>query len=179
MLFVGSLGQRKGTSYLLEAVRLAGSSVTLTLIGTRPDAPCQPLDAALARHRWISSCPHDEVLAEMRRHDVLVFPSLFEGFGLVILEALSQSLPVITTPNTAGPDVLTDGTDGFIVPIRSATAIAEKLELLHRDRPRLDAMRSAARTKAARYSWSAYELAVAGVVRNTLRVRSTARKSHH
>ena len=68
-------------------------------------------------------------------HDVFVFPSLFEGFGLVLLEAMAMGLPMITTAHTAGPDLLEDGKEGFIVPIRSAEAIAEKLTWLsaHRE----------------------------------------------
>ena len=133
VLFVGSLGQRKGLAYLLEAVALLGERVELTLVGTKPTKDCAPLNDALKRHRWIPTLPHDGVLREMSRNDVFVFPSLFEGFGLVILEAMSQGLPVITTENTAGPDLITEGESGFIVPIRSAQAIAEKLDLLARD----------------------------------------------
>jgi glycosyltransferase involved in cell wall biosynthesis len=163
VLFVGSLGQRKGTSYLLRACeRLA--AVKLTLIGNRGAGECAPLDAALRRHRWISSCPHSEVLGEMRRHDVLVFPSLFEGFGLVMLEAMSQGMTVITTPHTGGPDVLTDGVDGFIVPIRSEEAIAERLEILASDPERLRAMKDAAARTAATLSWAAYRTETARIV---------------
>ena len=70
-------------------------------------------------------------------HDVLVSPSLFEGFSLVILEAMSQGLPAITTPNSGGSDVIADGVDGFIVLIRSEGAIVEKILWLDRDRNRL------------------------------------------
>ena len=99
---------------------------------------------------------------------MLVFPSLFEGFGLVVTEALSQGLPVITTSHTCGPDVLTEGQDGFIVPIRDPQAIAEKLELLHRDRERLRAMSEAARKKAETLTWESYRQGVVAVVRETL-----------
>ena len=63
----------------------------------------------------------------MREHDVFVFPSLFEGFGLVITEAMSQGVPVITTDRTAGPDLIQDGVDGWIVPAGSSIAIKEVL----------------------------------------------------
>ena len=128
-LFVGILSQRKGISYLLEAAAALGRHVELTLLGTKPVADCPALDAAARAHRWIPTLPHAEVLAEMERQDVLVFPSLFEGFGLVILEAMSRGVPVITTAHTAGPDLIADGEDGFIVPIRSAAAIAEKTRI--------------------------------------------------
>jgi glycosyltransferase involved in cell wall biosynthesis len=96
----------------------------------------------------------------MRQHDVLIFPSLFEGFGLVITEAMSQGTPAITTPHSAGPDIIDEGVDGFIVPIRSADAIAEKLEMLARDRERLRAMKISAREKAQKQPWEKYRRAL-------------------
>ena len=108
----------------------------------------------------------------MSRHDVFVFPSLFEGFGLVILEAMSQGLPVITTPHTAGLDVIADGEDGFIVPIRSADAITEKLELLAHDRRLLLAMSQAAQRKAAQYSWESYQRHTINMIKTHIEITS-------
>ena len=104
VLFVGSLGQRKGLSYLFAACRQVKGAVSLTVIGRKPEEPCPALDRELESIRWIPSCPHPEILAEMAAHDVFVFPSLFEGFGLVLLEAMAMGLPVITTAHTAGPE---------------------------------------------------------------------------
>ncbi len=168
VLFAGSLGQRKGISYLLDAVgRLAGH-VELTLLGSRTVEGCDALDAAVRAHRWIPSLPHAAVLAEMERQDVLVFPSLFEGFGLVILEAMSRGLPVISTAHTAAPDLFTDGQEGFIVPIRSADVIVEKLEVLIRDPARLRETKAAALARAATHRWAEYRRRLAEAVRQTL-----------
>jgi glycosyltransferase involved in cell wall biosynthesis len=98
----------------------------------------------------------------------MVFSSLFEGFGLVIMEAMSQGVPVITTPNTAAPDFVSDGDDGFIVPIRDVEAIVEKLEMLLLDRDRLAAMSHAAVGKAAQHSWEQYRCRLATTVRQAL-----------
>ncbi len=155
-IFVGSLGQRKGLSYLFEACRTLGSAVELTVIGTKPLQPCPALDDALRKVRWIPSCPHGEVLAEMAAHDVFVFPSLFEGFGLVLLEAMAMGLPILTTPHTAGPDLIDDGVEGFIVPIRSAEAIVEKLELLRTNRDLIREMGARAAAKAKTFTWQTY-----------------------
>lgn len=171
VLYVGSLGQRKGLAYLFAAMARLDRAATLTLVGARPSAPCAALDAGLARSRWQPPVAHDTVLDLMSRHDVLVFPTLFEGFGLVILEAMSQGLPVITTPHCAGPEIIAEGVDGFIVPIRDADAIAERLALLAADRDRLAAMSAAAVRRAAEWSWERYGADVVAAVRPHLRSR--------
>ncbi|HYG76101.1 MAG TPA: glycosyltransferase family 4 protein [Planctomycetota bacterium] len=154
-LFVGSLTQRKGLSYLLDAVNALQPHIKLTLIG-RPVKMCRPLEKALTQHRWIASAPHEQILKEMERHDVLIFPSLFEGQALVILEAMSRGMAVITTSNSGGADIIDPGRDGFIVPIRSAAAIQAKLEILLCDRARLEDVSFAAQCKAATFTWEKY-----------------------
>jgi glycosyltransferase involved in cell wall biosynthesis len=168
VLFVGGLGQRKGLSYLFAACRQVRSAVTLTVIGQKPLEPCPVLDRELAAVRWIPGCPHQQILAEMAAHDVFVFPSLFEGFGLVLLEALAMGLPVITTPHTAGPDLIHEGVEGFIVPIRDSAAIAVHLELLHREPARLADMSRQARLRAREFSWASYEETLAACVGQAL-----------
>ena len=168
VLFAGSLGQRKGLSYLLKAIELLKGEVELTLLGRKVAAGCAPLESAVRTHRWLPSLSHGAVLREMRDHDVLVLPSLFEGFGLVILEAMAQGTPVITTNHTAGPDVIEDGVDGFIVPIRSAEVIVEKLDLLARDRERLMSMKSAAQRKAQSFRWESYRDGLVRVAREVM-----------
>ncbi|HEU5078030.1 MAG TPA: glycosyltransferase family 4 protein [Opitutaceae bacterium] len=165
VIFVGSLGQRKGLSYLFEACRQLGRQVELTIIGTLPLERCAALEKELKAVRWIPTCPHAQVLQEMAGHDVFLFPSLFEGFGLVLLEAMAMGLPIITTPNTAGPDLIDDGVEGFIVPIRSSAGIAEKLQLLRDEPDRLGAMGEAAKKRAATFTWATYGERLAQSVR--------------
>ncbi len=155
LLFVGSLTQRKGLSYLFDAIELLPDKVRLTLIGSLVGS-CQALNQRLQSHRWIPSLPHSQVLQEMREHDVLVFPSLFEGFGLVILEAMAQGLPIITTAHTGAPDIMKDGTEGFIIPIRSVEAIYQAINNLYKDRGLLQRMGQAAQKRAAQLTWENY-----------------------
>jgi alpha-maltose-1-phosphate synthase len=166
ILFVGSLGQRKGLSYLLRAVELLGSKVALTLLGRKAAEGCAPLEEAVRKHRWIPSLAHPELLRVMQKHDVLVLPSLFEGFGLVILEAMAQGLPVIATPHTAGPDVVTEGVDGFIVPIRSAETIAARLDRLASSPKLLQEMKQAALEKAKSQRWEDYRESLTQMARD-------------
>lgn len=164
VLYVGSLGQRKGLSYALRAIELLGQEVSLTLIGKPTVEHCAPLETALQHHRHIPSLPHPQILEQMRQHDVLLFPTLFDGFGLVITEALSQGLPVIATSHSGAPECIRDGVEGFIVPIRDSEAIAERLQHLADNRDQLDAMRHACLLRAAWLSWSSYEQELCRVV---------------
>jgi glycosyltransferase involved in cell wall biosynthesis len=72
---------------------------------------------------------------------------------------------VITTAHTAGPDIITDGVDGFIVPIRSAEAIEEKLNYCVADRKLLCEMKRAAQRKAASLQWQIYRQQVVAMAR--------------
>ncbi len=167
VLFVGALIQRKGISYAIDAVKKVGPLAELTLIGKRV-GNSRAIDRAIVENRWIESIPHSAVLGEMLKHDVLVLPSISEGFGLVILEALSCGLPVITTPNSGGPEVIRDGREGYFVPIRSAEAIAEKLELLARDRELLESMSEAALRRARECTWANYRAQLISTMRQIL-----------
>jgi glycosyltransferase involved in cell wall biosynthesis len=156
VLFIGGLSQRKGLSYLFEAVEGMQNEVELTIVGHKAVANCDALNLALDRHQWIPSLSNDQVLACMREHDVFVFPSLFEGFGLVITEAMSQGVPVITTNRTAGPDLIMEGKDGWIVPAGSSVAIKEVFAKILETPEILEQYGLAAQSKARTRPWSVY-----------------------
>ena len=164
VLFAGALHQRKGISYLLEAVSALGSEVDLTLIGQRIAAN-DVVDTACQHARWFQSIPHNRVLDVMLDSDVLVLPSLSEGFGLVVTEALACGLPVIVTPNVGASDLICDGREGFVVPIRSAEDIANRLDTLNRDRNLLAQMSRNAQRTAAEHSWNTYRTALTEIVK--------------
>jgi glycosyltransferase involved in cell wall biosynthesis len=93
-----------------------------------------------------------------RRHDLLIWPSTYEGFGLVLLEAMSQRLPVVATPVGCARSIVRDGQTGISVPIRDADAIAgATLRLLSDDRLRAS-IGDAARAAVAGMTWRATAL---------------------
>ena len=157
LLYVGHLSQRKGISYLFDAMNGLRDVATLTLVGPRPSGACPPLDIELQHHEWLGTVPHERVLELMSRHDLFIFPSLFEGFALVILEAMAQGLPVVATANSGADMAIEHGVNGFIVPIRDADAIARHVIEFFNDRERLAAMSAAAARRAADMSWAARE----------------------
>jgi len=156
LLYVGGLTQRKGIANLFAAVKEIGSSVQLTIVGRKTSEPCVALDEALKLHTWIPSLAHEDILILMREHDVLVFPSLFEGFGLVITEAMSQGTPVITTDRTAGPDLITSGENGWIIEAGSTTALVGQIRELAGNRALVTSAGKAAMEKAKSRPWAVY-----------------------
>jgi glycosyltransferase involved in cell wall biosynthesis len=163
VLFVGVLVQHKGIGYLLDAIDRLGTLVELTLVGRRFKAHPR-VDEACRRWRWFETLSHGQVLDVMMASDVLVLPSLGEGFGLVVTEALACGLPVIVTPNVGASDLIEDGREGFVVPVCSADAIAERLQNLDRDRNLLAAMSRHAQATAAENSWKNYRANFADTV---------------
>jgi starch synthase len=164
VLFVGALTQRKGIGYLLDAIDMLGSQVELTIVGKR-FSPNPRVDDACNRWRWFETLPHSEILDLMQRADVLVLPSLAEGCALVVPEALACGLPVIVTPNTGSLEYVLDGREGFVVPICSADAVADRLNYLNHDRDRLAEMSARAHATAAKKSWENYRIQWADALR--------------
>ncbi|SEJ40895.1 glycosyltransferase family 4 protein [Demequina mangrovi] len=168
VLYVGGLSQRKGLSYFFEAVRALEGAVDVTVVGRPSDPENDVLRRALMQVKHIDSLPLTQVLALMRDHDVLVLPSLFEGFGLVLAEAMSQGTPFIATDHTAGPELIGgltgEAAPGWIVPIRDSHAIAARLALLADDADAREASREAALSRAAQLPWHAHRAALGATV---------------
>lgn len=169
VLFVGGLSQRKGIAYLFEVARALGRHVELTIVGSKTTNACAALDGELSRYRWFASLPHEQVLALMRAHDVLVFPSLFEGFGLVITEAMSQGTPVITTERTAGPDLISHEENGWLVNAGSSEALQHTLEKILSNRRLVRSVGKEALRTASIRPWSVYGSELAESVKNALK----------
>lgn len=94
-----------------------------------------------------------------------VLPSLAEEFPLTAIEAMVCGLPVIVSEHTFGEDVVEDGVNGYVVPIRDAGAIAERLRDLHSNPSKRENMGLAARHTAEGFSWSRYGERIASTVR--------------
>ncbi len=166
-LFLGQLTQRKGVQFLLEAWKgLPLGKAELFLMGG--GQRCGWKKQAGAGVTFVGQASRSKVLEEMGRSDVLVLPSLFEGFGLVILEAMAAGLAVITTQNTGGPDVIGEGKEGFVVPAGDAEALREKMEWFTQNPEKAAEMGKAAHRKAKECTWEKYGTEYARIIREVV-----------
>ncbi len=156
LLFLGNLIPRKGLHVLLEALRcLPTHSWALTVAGSLE------MDESYARTqqriglesrfngrvRFVGPLGEGAVARAFRTHHALVVPSLYEGYGIVYIEAMGFGLPAIGTTAGAAGEIITSGRDGFLVPPGNSHALAQRLDELVRDRRRLAGMGEAARKR--------------------------------
>ena len=156
VLFAGAMTQRKGLADLFAAMKLLPSTgIELIVMGSL----LRPL--SFYRERWPHFIyepprPHPEVLQLMRSCDLFVLPSIVEGRALVQQEAMACGLPLIATRNAGGDDLIDDGKTGFLVPIRSPEALAEKISWCAQHRESISGMGIAAQARAAELTWRGY-----------------------
>lgn len=151
---VGTQNVRKGTHYLLEAWRRAAlKDAKLRLIGPMGlEAGFLEQFRGLFEH--VSHLPKSALEAEYRAADLLVFPTLGDGFGLVIQESMACGTPVLTTPCGGGPECISDGVEGWIVPPRDIDALVDLLRSAAASRDQLYRMGLASRRRAESWSWN-------------------------
>jgi len=167
ILYVGGVHFRKGIKYLFEALDLLDFKVEVCVIG-RLESWNKNIIERLRSVNWYKSMAHEDVIKIMREYDLLVHPSLTEGCSLVALEALSVGLPIIVTENSGVADVIRDGEQGYVVSIRDAGAIAEKLSKVHRHREVLKKMSISAQEISKKMSWDRYKKSFVNNIRSIL-----------
>ena len=138
ILFVGAAGPRKGFMDLLSAFeQLQHPAKHLLLIGSlAPEAQAMLAQADTSRVTVLGSVPNAQLRQHYSQASVFVLPSVEEGLAMVLGEAMACGCPVIASTNTGASELITDGKEGFIVPIRSPEVIADRLQQLA-DQPAL------------------------------------------
>ena len=129
LLHTGGLSLRKGAPYLLEAFRLIRKEVPNAILRVRRDIRNDAVDI-LRRHadlpiEWSGGLSLEDHVRRYQTSDLLLFPSVEDGFAQVVAEALACGLPVVTTPNTGASDLIRSGENGEVVPIREPQALAQ------------------------------------------------------
>lgn len=156
-LYVGRLSQSKGISYLFDSISSFTNDIELTIVGSGDINACKTLQENIHKYRYIPYLTHDKVLDLMAESDVFIFPSLFEGFGMVITEAMSQGTPVITTTRTCGADFIEDGVNGWLVEAGNLEQLKLKIKNVIENKDILPEISKRAIMTASLRPWSVYE----------------------
>ncbi len=165
--YAGLLEPRKGVRYLIEAFNLLDRGDSELVLWGAPGARAVDrfITQAMARNprillkaeevarESIAEIGYDRVYGDC---SVVVLPSLAEGFGYVVTEAMASGVPVIVTDEVGAADVVVSGENGFIVPPRDVTALADRLTHLADNPTTASRMGAAARATASQLSVAAF-----------------------
>jgi glycosyltransferase involved in cell wall biosynthesis len=160
LLFVGSWLEHKGTHYLrqaFEALAVRTPHARMTIAGCGVDAEtvrqsfAPPVRDQLDIRPFVSRSEMPEIYAQ---HDLFVFPSLFEGLPIVLLEAMAAGMTVVTTETCGMKDVIENGHNGLLVKPAHAADLVAALERLIAAPELARRLGDAARESARRYTWA-------------------------
>lgn len=162
ILYLGHMSPRKGIQYLFEAFAILqkqGLDLELWVVG----GSTVEMDTYFKSNpvpdkvQLLGHVPRTEIPEYIHQCHVGILPSLEEGLAKVIPEMMIQGLPVIATFNSGGSDIIQDGENGFIIPIRSVEAIVEKIQQLYEDETLRNTMRVKARNSIFKFNnWEQY-----------------------
>jgi glycosyltransferase involved in cell wall biosynthesis len=136
LLFVGTCHPRKGLEYLLDAMRqLCDQDIILNLVGNLEDdieytqyiksmVKEYGMERKVILNGWISQ---KELWRMYTKADIFVLPSLWEGFGIVLLEAMSFGLPIVATNTGAIPELIENESNGLLVPARDSKMLTRAI----------------------------------------------------
>ena len=156
LLFAGGDWERKGVRHILEALPLLSKRNTRVIISGSGDEKFYGQLAELkgVRERIIFVSHSSKLWEYYAASDIFVFPTIYEPFGLVIVEAMASGLPVITSRSAGAADFMTDGVDCFLLSDPTDTNdLAAKIELLLSNTELRKTMGERARETAERFSW--------------------------
>lgn len=156
---IGIYTRHKGTAYgaaALNRLLMRHENVSVSFLGTRRSREHVLADFDQALHGRIQVVPdyrNEELPALLRGHHVKLFPTLMEGFGVALLEAMACGLAPVAS-STPGPrSIVEEGRDGLIVPPRDEQALEAAMERLVVDAELRERLRREAHATAQAYSW--------------------------
>jgi glycosyltransferase involved in cell wall biosynthesis len=141
VLYVGALSYRKGLFDLARMVEaLAGDNFRFTLVGPITPESADIVRTLRGRAVITGKVPQADLPRLYRGSDLFLFPTIEDGFAMVLTQAKAAGLPILTTANSAGADLITSGLDGWILPIRDSPAFEQRLRWCHEHREALAEM---------------------------------------
>ncbi len=156
-LFLGIVDARKGVPFLLEvwnSIEIADA--TLTLIGPILEKTRTYIERHYKNIEIFGAVSFHDLKGILPTYDVLVFPSFFEGFGLVIPEAMACGMPVITTNATCAHDIFQNQIEGIIIDSGSNEMLKDAILFFIQNPEKIGEMGLMARKKVEQLTWEVY-----------------------
>ncbi len=170
VVFAGGMSIRKGVHYLLQAfAELNLPNSELLLVGSFNEEIRPFFKKYEGKFKWVDHKPQKELYKYYSQGSIFVMPSIEEGMAMVQLQAMACGLPLICTPNTGGEDLIEQGKQGFVVPIRDVEALKEKILYFYKNPDIAYEMGQNAKRKVQEnYTWEKYGQRAFEIYKNLL-----------
>lgn len=128
ILYTGSRSFQKGMWDMVELVqKLYSEGFRFRLVGASPMETQRIIHTLAEKVELVPSQPQEKLPEQYAWGDIYLFPTIQDGFAVVLTQATASALPIIATTNCSAPDFIREGQSGWIVPIRDPDAIIERL----------------------------------------------------
>lgn len=156
-IYVGNVTEQKGCRYLFEAIRKARHlPMEYTIVGAYD--PSDPILSEGGEHCTFTGHILPPLLKEkLSESDVMIFPSLADGFGFAVLEAMACGVVPICSRNAGVSSVIEEGVSGFLVDAMSTEQLYERLCYISEHRDILKTMSKNASARAKSMTWESYD----------------------
>jgi len=161
IIYTGSVTLRKGIQYLLSALQnLSLKDTELLVVGGIDDSMKNLIAKLLKRIRipvvFFGRVPRIIFLNLLSSSSLYVFPTLSEGWVMTVPEAMARGLPIITTKNAGSSELIEDGKEGFVIPIRDVKSLREYILYFYDNPSEVKRMGKNAFEKITKYTWIEY-----------------------
>lgn len=170
VLYAGSLSLRKGIHLLIEVWKdyFSNSEADLWLVG-KNELPKDFLTTLPDNIKLFENIPFAEMNLMYEKASAFVLPTLADGFGMVLTEAMAHGLCVIATNNSAGPDIITNEYDGLLIEAGNLIELKDVLEKIINNKPYASMIGKNAALSASMYTWENYERRLVSTVEKRYR----------
>lgn len=171
IIYIGSVLYRKGAHHLMKVVsEYFTNKVQLTMLGHfETDTEMYKKYSKMENISLVGFVTRDKLVDTMKKADVLVFPTLAEGFSMSVLEALSCGIPCCVSENAGANDVIKNEYNGMVFPVHDEDALKAVIDWCCAERKKLKEMRINARKTAEEYTWNHFYENYVNAVKDILR----------
>lgn len=160
IVYCGSITPRKGLHYLLQAFNeMSLPNSELLIIGNISDLEYfEKLKKFQSKYiSFNGPCPQNELPRLYAKGSIFILPSIADGFGMVVTQALACGLPVIITSNVGAKDIIVEGVNGYVIAPGDIKAMKKQILRLYSDKILLKKMSSSAlETSVNNMTWDSY-----------------------
>lgn len=156
VVYFGNLSFQKGVPYLLEAMeKIPEEKASLTCIGAVASEMRSFLDKS-PRTKVLAPMPHSILSEKIKEYDVFVFPSLHDGFGMVLPQAMASGLVPVVSSMVGASELVTHQKNGLVIPPGNTESIREAILSLSQNRALLEKYRENLKQNLSVLSWENY-----------------------